>query len=141
MRLRKPGIGRLIYLPQMRRQDRLVEVWHIHFEKRRMTTVFDPVRLMVAALDIFASCQLSPAALASRQQTRLSQLLAAAVRGSPLYRERLAGKAVATLRLRELAPVTRAELMARFDDWVTDPALRLDDLRAFVADDNRIGQA
>jgi phenylacetate-coenzyme A ligase PaaK-like adenylate-forming protein len=141
MRLRKPGIGRLIYLPQMRRQDRLVEVWHIHFEKRRMTTVFDPVRLMVAALDIFASSQLSPAALASRQQTRLSQLLAAAVRGSPLYRERLAGKAVATLRLRELAPVTRAELMARFDDWVTDPALRLDDLRAFVTDDNRIGQA
>ena len=74
MRLRKPGIGRLIYLPQMRRQDRLVEVSHIHFEKRRMTTVFDPVRLMVAALDIFASSQLSPVALASRQQTRLSQL-------------------------------------------------------------------
>ena len=105
-----------------------------------MTTVFDPVRLTAAALDIIASRQLSPAALASRQQTRLTQLLTAAARGSSLYRERLAGKAVAALALHELAPVTRAELMARFDDWVTDPALRLDDLMAFIADDNRIGQ-
>lgn len=106
-----------------------------------MTTVFDPVRLMAVALDIFASRQLTPADLAIRQQTRLNQLLVVAARRSPLYRERLAGKAVATLKLRELAPVTRHELMARFDDWVTDPALRLDDLKAFIADDSRIGQA
>ena len=106
-----------------------------------MATVFDPVRLATVALDIVASRQLSPADLAARQQTRLTRLLTAAARGSPLYRERLSGQAVATARLRDLAPVTRPELMARFDEWVTDPALRLDDLKAFVADDRRIGEA
>lgn len=102
--------------------------------------MFDPVRLAAVALDIVASRQLSPVALAKRQQSRLTQLLAAAARGSPLYRERLAGKALATWGLRDLAPVTRAELMARFDDWVTDSALRLDDLKAFIADGRQIGQ-
>jgi len=39
-----------------------------------------------------------------------------------------------------LPPVTRGELMARFDDWVTDPALKLDELRAFTADPARIAE-
>jgi phenylacetate-coenzyme A ligase PaaK-like adenylate-forming protein len=34
----------------------------------------------------------------------------------------------------------KAELMARFEDWVTDPALRLDALRRFTADPKRIGE-
>jgi phenylacetate-coenzyme A ligase PaaK-like adenylate-forming protein len=31
--------------------------------------------------------------------------------------------------------------MSRFDDWVTDPAIRLPDVQAFVADRTRIGEA
>lgn len=38
-------------------------------------------------------------------------------------------------------PVERGELMKRFDDWVTDPAIRLDDVRRFVADPTRVGEA
>lgn len=36
--------------------------------------------------------------------------------------------------------MTKRELMHQFDDWVTDPHLKLDTLRRFVADPNNIGQ-
>jgi phenylacetate-CoA ligase len=39
-----------------------------------------------------------------------------------------------------MKPVAKSELMARFADWVTDPRLRLSDLRAFVRDPARRGQ-
>ena len=41
-------------------------------------------------------------------------------------------------RLDELPVVRKAELMHAFDDWVADPALRLDALRRFTADRSRI---
>ncbi|MDM0078855.1 hypothetical protein QTH90_30925 [Variovorax sp. J2P1-59] len=37
-------------------------------------------------------------------------------------------------RLADLPIARKAELMQRFDDWVTDPTLRLDALRRFVSD-------
>jgi phenylacetate-CoA ligase len=37
-------------------------------------------------------------------------------------------------------PVTRQALMARFDDWVTDPRLKLDELSDFVSDPRRIAE-
>ena len=36
--------------------------------------------------------------------------------------------------LTEHPSVSRAELMVQFDDWVTDPAIRLTDVNAFIAD-------
>jgi phenylacetate-coenzyme A ligase PaaK-like adenylate-forming protein len=106
-----------------------------------MTTVFDPVRLTAVALDILASGNLTAAALAVRQQARLANLVRAARQGSRFYRARLARNTTVMVPLSEVAPITRADLMAHFDDWVTDPALRLDDLKAFIADDSRIGLA
>lgn len=38
-------------------------------------------------------------------------------------------------------PVERGRLMEHFDDWVTDPRIGLDELRRFVADPTRIGEA
>ena len=38
-----------------------------------------------------------------------------------------------------MPPVDKRELMQRFDEWVTDPRLRLAELRGFVADASRIG--
>ncbi len=103
--------------------------------------MFDPVRLTAVALDILASGNLTAAALAVRQQARLANLVRAARQGSRFYRARLARNTTAMVPLSEVAPITRADLMAHFDDWVTDPALRLDDLKAFIADDSRIGLA
>lgn len=92
------------------------------------------------AFDIAAASRGSAAALAQRQSQRLAALLQAAARGSPLYRRLLAGRDPARLALSDLPPMRKPALMAAFDDWVTDPRLRLDELRRFVADPRRIGE-
>ncbi|MDO9195460.1 phenylacetate--CoA ligase family protein [Rhodoferax sp.] len=106
-----------------------------------MISVFDPLRLGAVALDVLAAGRATAGALAARQQVRLTKLLDATVRGSPLYRERLKGKALGDLTLGTLPKVSKNELMARFDDWVTDPQLKLAELRSFVADPQRIGDS
>ena len=87
--------------------------------------VFDPLHLQGAMLDVVAATHAPPFLVAQRQQQRLVRLLEAA-RGSALYRERMGeGARPRASVLSRMAPVTRRELMARFDDWVTDPELRL----------------
>ena len=93
----------------------------------------------LTALDVWASSCLPGSVLMQRQAARLDALLGHAVRCSPLYRELAAGMDARALALNDFPVVTKRELMARFDDWVTDPALRLADLRRFVADPERIG--
>jgi phenylacetate-CoA ligase len=92
------------------------------------------------AFDIAGASRASAAALADRQAQRLSALLQAAARGSPLYRRIVGRRDPARMVLGELPVMGKRELMDRFDDWVTDPALRLADLRRFVADPRRIGE-
>ncbi len=105
-----------------------------------MSMVFDPLRLGAVALDVVAASHAAPAAIAARQAQRLARVLEAARHGSRLYRERLAGKTLISTPLAGIAVVTRGELMQRFDDWVTDPCLKLDELRAFTANPARIGE-
>lgn len=104
-----------------------------------MIPVFDPLRLASVSLDVLASGRGGPAVVSARQRARLQRLLASAMKGSRFYREHLAGLGADT-PLEHLPTVTRAALMARFDDWVIDPQLRLDDLKAFTADPKRLGE-
>ena len=106
-----------------------------------MTSVFDPLHMQAATLDVMAATHATPSLLAQRQQQRLARLLDAARQGSAFYRDRLAPAAGRGHHLAHVPHVTRAELMDRFDDWVTDPALRLDELRDFTADPSRVGEA
>lgn len=103
-----------------------------------MGSWFDPWRTGAVALDVLAAGQAAPADLAERRQRRLAALLAAAGRGSAFYRERL--REGQDTPLTAVAPVTKRELMDHFDTWVTDPRLRLSDLRAFIADPANIGR-
>lgn len=105
-----------------------------------MTPVFDPWQLGAVSLDVLNASRATPAAIAARQRSRLAQVMTAAQRGSRLYRERLQGLSLVSAPLTALPVVTRDELMQRFDDWVTDPRLRLDELRAFIADPARIAE-
>ena len=105
-----------------------------------MRPVFDPLHMQAAILDVMAATHATPSLLAQRQQQRLARLLDAARQGSALYSERLGPAAGRGHHLAHVPPVTRAELMSRFDDWVTDPALRLDELRGFTADHSRAGE-
>jgi len=76
----------------------------------------------------------------ANREARLAALLAHARAHSRFYARHWRDVAP-DAPLEALPPVTRSALMAHFDDWVTDPAIRLDDVRRFVADPTRIGEA
>ena len=105
-----------------------------------MKSIFDPVRMGAVSLDLMPSGRASAELMALRQRTRLTQLLEAARRGSALYRERLQGLSLVTTELGDLPVVCKHELMARFDDWVTDPQLKLATLRDFTVNPTCIGE-
>ncbi|MBU2411131.1 MAG: phenylacetate--CoA ligase family protein, partial [Gammaproteobacteria bacterium] len=75
-----------------------------------------------------------------RSRTRLAELVAHAVRHSPMHAQRFAGRAPEGIALSEFPVSRKADLMRHFDAWVTDPALRLANLRRFVADPRRIAE-
>ncbi len=102
-----------------------------------MNPVFDLLRLSTVSLDAMLVQRGGRAGVEQRQRSRLAQLLEAALRGSVLYRELLGPGAHAGMALEDVPVVTRGMLMERFGDWVTDPRLHLDELRAFTADPAR----
>ena len=73
--------------------------------------------------------------LLTYQRERVRELVAHAVSQSPYYREVL-GPDAAEQPLAELPPLPKATLMAEFDWVVTDPRLRLADLRSHLAADD-----
>ena len=78
-------------------------------------------------------------AVAQAGATRLAELVRYARERSRFYAERLA-LLPDDPPLASLPVVTKHELMSRFDDWVTDPAVTRDALAAFLADRARIGE-
>jgi len=66
------------------------------------------------------------------QRARLRAVVAHAVAHSPYYRETL-GPDAADASLDELPTLSKPVLLEEFERVVTDPRLRLDDLRAFLA--------
>ncbi|MFJ8942630.1 phenylacetate--CoA ligase family protein [Streptomyces sp. NPDC102395] len=81
-----------------------------------------------------------PDALAHRQRERLASMVDFARANSPYYRE-LYRTLPERVEDPALLPVThKQDLMARFDDWVTDPEVTVDRVRAFVADRRRVGE-
>lgn len=77
--------------------------------------------------------------LGDAARLRLDALVAHARRYSPLLRE-LYRDAPATPAPAELPVTRKRDLMERFDDWVTDAAVRRAGVDAFLADPSRVGQ-
>ena len=105
-----------------------------------MTPVFDLLRLSLISMDVVAAQRSGRVGIAQRQRNRLAQMLDNALRGSRFYQEHLGTRASASTQLQDLPVVTRGQLMERFDDWVTDPRLHLDELRELTADPERIAE-
>jgi phenylacetate-CoA ligase len=82
----------------------------------------------------------SPAALAGRRRVRLADLVTFARTHSPYYRRLYRDLPERIEDVRGLPPVTKAGLMACFDDWVTDPLVTRAGVEAFIADPSRVGQ-
>ena len=76
-----------------------------------------------------------------QRDQRLRALLAAAAENSPFYRERLGPSRGSAPALASLAPVTKAELMHRFDDWATDRRITRAGVDDFLNDLARVGDA
>ncbi len=91
------------------------------------------------AWDAWRATRGGPSVVAMRQQQRLATLVAHARQASRFYAELYADLPPGTTELRRLPPVTKPQLMARFDDWVTDPAVTRAAVEAFVADASNIG--
>ncbi|MGZ8261108.1 MAG: phenylacetate--CoA ligase family protein [Caldimonas sp.] len=100
---------------------------------------FDPWRSTTVAADVAMARHASDAALAERRQRRLAALISSAIDGSALYRSLLRGAGPDT-GLQDMPIVRKAELMLRFDEWCTDPAIRIDALHRFVADPANIAR-
>ena len=102
--------------------------------------LFDGLHFGAVTMDVLAAAGDTPAGIVQRQWRRLAALLAHAKAHSPLFARTLAGTDTARVALSDLPVTHRAELMAAFDDWVTEPALTLDGLRRFTADTGRIAE-
>ena len=83
---------------------------------------------------------MTPAQLAAVQDGRLRKLLAQAKDASPFYRRVLAGRDVADVSLEEMPVMTKSDMMAHFDEIVTDPQLRRAGVESFLADRDNVGR-
>lgn len=92
------------------------------------------------AWDAWRASRGGPAAIAARQRARLESLVALARVHSRFYAERYSHLPDQLTSLEHLPAVTKPELMTRFDDWVTDPAVTRAGVEAFIADPTRIGE-
>lgn len=79
-------------------------------------------------------------AIARRQRDRLADMVAFARAHSPYYREHYRNLPERVTDPTQLPVTSKAELMPRFDEWVTDPAVTLAAVRAFVEDPALIGE-
>lgn len=106
-----------------------------------MTLAFDPLQAASAALSVAGDGARTPRQLQRIRADRLARLLEICVARSALYRRWLHGIDPTKAKLHDLPVAQRSELMRQFDDWITDPRIHLDDLRAFVRDPTRIAHA
>ncbi len=108
------------------------------------TAVFDAWQTAWAYADAVNASHATAQSWQAQQTLRLEALLHDAALHSALYRERSSAaghEGTAYETLQRMRPVRKRELMQRFDDWVTDPALTLPALRAFVHDRSNRGEA
>ena len=96
-------------------------------------------RTIVLIRDAWRATHDGEQAIKARQKDRLQSLVAYARTRSPFYRERYSGLPNVVRDVAQLPVVTKTELMARFDDWVTDRELTRAAVEEFVADPSHVG--
>lgn len=95
---------------------------------------------LLVAWDAWNATRAGAAWITARQYARLDELVAFARAQSRFYAQQYHDLPDSIPDLRHLPPVTKPDLMARFDEWVTDPAVTYAGLQAFLADRQMIGQ-
>ena len=101
------------------------------------TGAYHPVRILA---DIVRAGRGTPTGLESRQQDRFRRLVSFAREHSVFYGKMYSGLPSVIRDPGILPPVSKRDLMANFDGWATDDAVRRKTAEAFVADPSRIGR-
>ncbi len=83
--------------------------------------------------------RMAPNRVAELQTRRLRALVGAAVERSPFFRAKYRGINLDRFALTDLPPSHKTELMAHFDEAVTDPAIRRAELERFIDDPRNEG--
>ena len=68
------------------------------------------------------------------QRQRFQDIFRYAVEHSSFYQNKYKGKSSSGVVIDDLPIVTKKELMAHFNDWVTDPEIKLSSLKKFISD-------
>jgi phenylacetate-coenzyme A ligase PaaK-like adenylate-forming protein len=96
---------------------------------------FAKARVLKIAWEAWRFRQGDDAAIVRRQQARLQDLVKYARIASPYYRRLYRDVPPGPVDLQSLPVVTKRDVMAHFDDWVTDPDITLESLkRDFLSD-------
>jgi phenylacetate-coenzyme A ligase PaaK-like adenylate-forming protein len=90
--------------------------------------------------DIWLAATARREEIAARSEGRFAELVRHAREHSPYYAELYRSLPQAGFRLPDVPPVTRGQLMTRFDDWVTDTDVTFDTAGDFVSDPARVGR-
>jgi phenylacetate-coenzyme A ligase PaaK-like adenylate-forming protein len=105
----------------------------------RVLSPLDIARLVKYARDVWRVDRRGQDLVAARQRTRLARMVAFARTHSPYYQKLYRALAPVVTDIREMPVTTKAELMDGFDSWVTDRAVTRQNVDAFIADVDRVG--
>lgn len=95
---------------------------------------------LAAGWDAYKTARQGEAGLARRQQERLRDLVAYARTHSAYFADLYRDVPEAFADVTQLPVVTKVEMMRHFDQWVTDPSVKREQVEAFVADPTLIGR-
>lgn len=98
------------------------------------------LRFTVRSLLLSRTSRLPEGWINRMQRRRLRSLVGFAARHSEFYRSKYAGINPGNVRLDELEPTNKSELMAHFDQVVTDPSIRRAELERFVDNPENAGR-
>jgi phenylacetate-coenzyme A ligase PaaK-like adenylate-forming protein len=104
-------------------------------------SAYDPARWAEAAFDVWQGSYLSSRAIAHAAERRLRSLVSYARAASPFYASLYRRLPASGVTLRDLPPVSKRQLMERFDEVVTQPDVTRRAIEDFVADPHRIGHS
>ncbi len=90
--------------------------------------------------EIALATRAGPGTIVAKRLQRLRSLVEFARQHSRFYREKYRHMPAHGFSIEQLPPVSKSELMKRFDDWVTDPDVTRRRVDEFVAGKVRIGK-
>ncbi|AND42978.1 hypothetical protein A361_27785 (plasmid) [Cytobacillus oceanisediminis 2691] len=103
-------------------------------------TYMENISPLKAVMDIWKVKRGKPEDILSRQQSRLPDLISFARSNSQYYAQKYSLLPERISSLQQIPPVTKSELMANFNDWVTDPEVSIESVKEFVSDMSLVGQ-